>query len=244
MAKKVKKTKTKTRAKARTTKNSDSFKLSKQNKIILGSLLMLFGVALFFSFISFYFTWQEDQSSLSEFSIRNEAAENLLNKFGAAVSHFFIYKGFGLAALIIPGLLFFSGLKYFLSMSTKGLIKKYIWGLLFMIWISIALGFFAVTKPLLGGLIGYEMNDFLQDYTGKIGVFLMLLFGLVFILVRFFKFTPDGMFNFFQEKKDSLASSLKQEKSMTEAGSTIEMALENEEQELPLKTLRWKWNIL
>ena len=119
MAKKVKKTK------AKTTKKPRSYKLSKQNKIILGSLLMLFSIALFFSFVSFYFTWQDDQSMLTEFKVRNEAAQNLLNKFGAAVSHFFMYKGFGIATLIIPGLLFMSGLYRFLSMPAKGLIKKY-----------------------------------------------------------------------------------------------------------------------
>ena len=57
---------------------------------------------------------------LTEFKVRNEAAQNLLNKFGAAVSHFFMYKGFGVASLIIPGLLFLSGLYRFLSMPAKG----------------------------------------------------------------------------------------------------------------------------
>ncbi len=223
MAKKVKK------KKATTTKKPSSYKMSKQNKIILGSLLMLFSIALFFSFISFYFTWQDDQSLLTEFKVRNASAENLLNKFGAAVSHFFMYKGFGLASLIIPGLLFMSGLYRFLSMPAKGLIKKYIWGLIFMIWISVALGFFAATKPLLGGLVGHEISDFLQDYAGKIGVFLLLLFGLVFILVRFFKFTPDGLFDYYKEKRATLASKPKKETSFSENGDTsLEVRLEEE----------------
>jgi len=198
MAKKVKK------KKATTTKKPRSYTLSKQNKIILGSLLMLFSIALFFSFVSFYFSWQNDQSMLGEFKIRNASADNLLNKFGAAVSHLFMYKGFGLASLIIPGLLFLSGLYRFLSMPPKGLVKKYIWGLIFMIWISVSLGFFAAERPLLGGLIGYEINDFLQDYAGKIGVFLLLLFGLIFILVRFFKVTPDGFMAYLKKKTAGL----------------------------------------
>ena len=94
MAKKAKSSKT------TAPKKTGSFKLSKQNKIILGSLIMLFSIALFFAFISFYFTWQDDQSLLSEFSIRNQQARNLLNKFGASISHFFVYKGFGIASLI------------------------------------------------------------------------------------------------------------------------------------------------
>lgn len=45
------------------------------------------------------------------------------------------------------------------------------------------------------------MNDFLQDYTGKIGVFLILIFVLMVILVRLFNFTPEGFANFFRRQK-------------------------------------------
>ncbi|MBT8321253.1 MAG: DNA translocase FtsK 4TM domain-containing protein, partial [Eudoraea sp.] len=193
MAKKRKKSKT-TSAK----KKGLSLTLSTQNKIILGSLLILFSIALFFSFASFYFSWQSDQSLLTEFTDRNEQAQNLLNKFGASVSHFFMYRGFGLASFIFPVLLCLTGLYLFLGLERKGLLGKWIWGLVFLIWTSMALGFFALEKPLLGGLIGYEMNNFLQDYTGKIGVLLLLLFGLTIILVRLFRFSPQGIAQFFR----------------------------------------------
>ena len=189
MAKKRTKSKTK---KTTGAPKKVSFKLSKQNKIIFGSLLIVLSIALFFSFMSFYFTWQEDQSMLSQFADRNAQASNLLNKFGANVSHFFMYKGFGLASFVFPFLLAVTGLYLFLGLELKGLISKWIWGLVGVIWGSIALGFFAADFPLLGGLVGYEMNDFLQDYTGKIGVFLILIFILMVILVRLFNFTPEG----------------------------------------------------
>jgi len=124
---------------------------------------MLLSIALFFSFVSFYFTWQEDQSLLTEFANRNEQARNLLNKFGANVSHFVLYKGFGVSSIIFTFLLFITGLYLFLSMQKQGLLRKWIWGLVFIIWFSVALGFFASGQPLLGGMVGYEMNDFLQD---------------------------------------------------------------------------------
>lgn len=203
----------KKRTKSKTKKTTDapkkvSFKLSKQNKIIFGSLLIVLSIALFFSFMSFYFTWQEDQSMLSQFADRNAQASNLLNKFGANVSHFFMYKGFGLASFVFPFLLAITGLYLFLGLELKGLISKWIWGLVGVIWGSIALGFFAADFPLLGGLVGYEMNDFLQDYTGKIGVFLILLFMLMVILVRLFNFTPEGFANFFRRQKRQITSEL------------------------------------
>ena len=84
----------------------------------MGSLLIVLSIALFFSFISFYFTWQADQSALSQFTDRNAEAKNLLKKFGAAVSHFFMYKGFGLAAFAFPVLLAVTGLYLFLGLQT------------------------------------------------------------------------------------------------------------------------------
>ncbi|MCE2612296.1 DNA translocase FtsK [Flavobacteriaceae bacterium D16] len=225
MAKKRKKSKS-TSAK----KKGLSLTLSTQNKIILGSLLILFSIALFFSFASFYFSWESDQSLLTEFSDRNEQAQNLLNKFGASVSHFFMYRGFGLASFVFPVLLCLTGLYLFLGLERKGLIGKWIWGLVFLIWTSIALGFFAIEKPLLGGLIGYEMNDFLQDYTGKIGVLLLLLFGLTVILVRLFRFSPQAIAQYFQNK----ASSVKKEFHTQAAESSLSVEIETEtKQEIP-----------
>ena len=196
------------KTKSSSAKKKQGLKVSKKNKIIFGSFLIVLSLALFFSFISFYFTWQEDQSLLSEFLDRNAESTNLLNKFGAAISHFFMYKGFGLASFAFPILLSISGLYLFLGINPNNLVGKWIWGLLGVIWISIALGFFFFEHPLLGGQIGYEMNDFLQDYVGKIGVFLLLLFTLVVIMVRLFNFSPEGIgiylnsLNFFKGKKE------------------------------------------
>ncbi|MCX2719742.1 FtsK/SpoIIIE family DNA translocase [Lentiprolixibacter aurantiacus] len=225
MAKKRKKSKTSSAG-----KKGFSLTLSTQNKIILGSLLILFSIALFFSFASFYFSWQADQSLLTEFSNRNEQAENLLNKFGASVSHFFMYRGFGLASFILPVLLCITGLYLFLGIDRKGLLSKWIWGLVFLIWISIALGFFALEKPLLGGLIGYEMNDFLQDYTGKIGVLLLLLFGLTIILVRLFRFSPQGIAKYFRTKARAVKKEF--DTPVTETNLSLEPEPETE-QEIP-----------
>src|SRR5690606_23200770 len=178
------KKRTKSNAGPTPAKDTIALRPSKQNKIIFGSLLIVLSIALFFSFLSFYFTWQEDQSMLGEFADRNAQASNLLNKFGASVSHFFMYRGLGLASFGLPLLLAVTGLYLFLGIPLKGLVGKWVWGLTGMIWLSIALGFFAYDFPLLGGMIGFEMNDFLQDYAGKIGVFLILLFVLMVILVR------------------------------------------------------------
>ncbi|MBO0593264.1 DNA translocase FtsK 4TM domain-containing protein [Cellulophaga sp. E16_2] len=224
-------------------KKKVSLNLSKQNKIILGSLIMLFSVALFFAFISFFFTWQDDQSLLSEFSNRNQEAKNLLNKFGAGISHFFVYKGFGIASLIFTFLFFVSGLRLFLSLKDTGLLRKWIWGLVFIIWISLTLGFFAEKRPLLGGLVGYEMNDFMQDYVGKLGVILLLLFGLIVIMVRLFKLTPDHLTAYYQKKKSSLSKEFEDDAAETYSDEEIEALIKKEEKQKVIDTYTHKKDI-
>ena len=162
-----------------------------------------------------------------------------MNKFGAAISHFFMYKGFGLAAFAFPLLLAITGLYWFLGLNGNTLWNKWIWGFLGVIWISIALGFFFEEQPLLGGQIGYEMNDFLQDYIGKIGVFLLLIFTLVVIMVRLFNFSPEDIGNYFREIKFSKPKSL----SKPVEEETIELNLEPEAEEIKIDTYTHKKDI-
>lgn len=82
---------------------------------MLGSALMIIGVAFFLAFISYFFTWKEDQSILSELSNRQENAQNLLGKIGASLGDLFVYNGVGLAAFVFAYLLFVTGLHLFVA---------------------------------------------------------------------------------------------------------------------------------
>lgn len=183
---------------------------NRQQKIIFGSLLILFGVALFIAFISYFFTWRFDQSQLSEFFTRNEETKNLLSKFGANISHIFIYKGFGLAAVIFSFLIIITGISYLLETVNYALKKRWFWGILVATWLATTLGFFSSSASLLSGTIGFELNDFLQDYLGKIGTVLLLTFCLVIYLVLRLKLTPEKVISYFKKTKTEMVSDLKE----------------------------------
>ena len=146
-----------------------------------------------------------------------------------------MYKGFGLASFIFPILLILTGLHYFLSLSIKKLWNKWFWGLVAVLWISLALGFFAEESPLLGGLVGYEMNLFMKDYLGGIGVLLILLFLLVVIAVRLFNFSPEAIGQFFNGVQLPKKPSTKTNKTTVSTEGEVSFELNNakdEEQEL------------
>ena len=158
---KKKKTTTKAAAKPRFQKTT-SFFGSRQTQTILGLFVALFSIFLLVSFISYLFNWQQDQSQLSNFTDKNTTVKNLLGKIGASISHFFIYKSFGVSALYLPILLFFSGVFIFLKGSLKRVRKSWGWGILGILWFSISFGFSANTNSLLAGVIGFELNSYLQ----------------------------------------------------------------------------------
>ncbi|MBW4361013.1 DNA translocase FtsK [Flavobacterium taihuense] len=191
-------------------KDLKSWKLTKQHKIVLGFLLVLFSIALLVAFVSFFIYGQIDQSAVSELSNRKEVAQNWLGKFGAYLANLFVYKGFGVASFLFVRLFFLTGMYLVLDLSIKKLKAIWFWDLFAVIILSVLFGFFATSVPELGGTIGYELNLFSQDYIGKTGTLLVLVFGLVIYLIFKMQVSPEKVQSFFEntkkEIKDDLAS--------------------------------------
>jgi S-DNA-T family DNA segregation ATPase FtsK/SpoIIIE len=190
--------------------NKRSFKISKQQKFVLGCLLVLFSIALLVAFISFYVNgqWQNDQSVVDQLGDRTEVAENWLGKFGAFLADLIIYKGFGIASFILVRLFFLTGMFLALELSTQKLKNTWFWDIFAIIVVSILFGFFATSAPELGGTIGYELNLFLQDYIGKTGTLLTLLFGLIVYLIFKIKLSPEKIQSYFDSTKKEFKSEL------------------------------------
>jgi S-DNA-T family DNA segregation ATPase FtsK/SpoIIIE len=199
------KKKTRTSKQPRAARKKLSFALSKQQQVLLGSFLFFLGVAMIFSFVSYFFTWQADQTAVGEFAERELETKNWLKKFGTNVGHFFIYKGFGVAAFNIAFLITLSGVYYFFNYTKKQLRRFWIWGILVMIWVSVTLGFFSAKSSIICGVIGYEVNDLLQDYLGFIGTILILAFLLIVYLVVRLKVTPELLSAAFKRTKKEIA---------------------------------------
>ncbi|TVZ50943.1 FtsK/SpoIIIE family DNA translocase [Dokdonia sp. Hel_I_53] len=199
----AKKKTTRKKTKKTSTRKPISFKLSRQQQIILGSFLFFLGLGLFIAFTSYLFTWKIDQSLIAE-GTRDDASANWLNLVGARISHFFIYKGFGVPAFTIAILTALTGIYFFFNYAKAGLKRFWFWGVLLMLWLSVFLGFFHKTNDLLGGTVGYESNDFLQDYLGLTGAIIVMAFLAIIYLVLRIKLTPEKIGAYFKQKKSDL----------------------------------------
>jgi len=211
------KNKTKTKKSNKPKFKAPSFKLSSQQKLVLGSFLAILGLLLFIAFVSYIFTGKADQSTLTEFTSRDVKTQNWLNKTGAWLSDFFIYRGFGFPSFIFSGLIFLSGVFVLTNSNVSKLRTHWFWGTCIIIWLSVLFGFFADTLDILGGTIGFEMNSFLQEYLGKIGTSLLLLFLLITYLAIRFKVNADMFKNLFQKA----SKDIKQEFETSEEDTTI-----------------------
>ncbi|MGZ0014836.1 DNA translocase FtsK [Yeosuana sp. AK3] len=218
MAKKKTKTNTSTKEKTKML----SFKLSSQQKLVLGSFLVIFGILLCLAFISFFFTGDADQSTISNFASRQTKAENWLNKSGAWLSDFFILRGFGIASFIFSGLIFLSGLYVLLDSSKTRLRNHWFWGLITIIWASVFLGFFSNYNDALGGAFGFEINAFLQDYLGKIGTISLLVFILIVFLAVRYKLSAESFINLFKLAKKDIKADFNQNPSQEDYTVTLE----------------------
>ncbi len=196
----------------KTTKNSSkqrkktSFKLSKQQTIIWGVFLFLLGIALFLSIVSYFFNWQADQSLIGNLTSRDLSTQNWLNTFGANIGELFVYNGFGVPSIIVSLLITLTGVYYFFDFKKFKIAKYWFWGSLMMIWLSVFFGFFSTINPLFSGVIGFEINDVLQDYLGLIGAVLLLTFLLITYLVIRLKLTPEHLLHLLKTTKKDIKS--------------------------------------
>jgi S-DNA-T family DNA segregation ATPase FtsK/SpoIIIE len=181
---------------------------SRQYKVVFGTLLLLFAVALFLSFISFYIYGQQDQSAVNEVGNRAIEVRNWLGKFGAYLANLLVFEGFGVAAFIFVRLFFMTGAYLILDLSVRKLRGSWFWDTFLAIIMAVVFGFFATKLPELGGIIGFEMNDYLQDYLGKTGTLLVLIFSLIVFLIFRLRVSPDAIKNVIEKTKSKISNDI------------------------------------
>ncbi|NJB81791.1 FtsK/SpoIIIE family DNA translocase [Wenyingzhuangia aestuarii] len=197
-----KKTNTKTNKPNQRKEKIQEFVNNRQTQTVVGLFIALFGVFLFTSFVSFFFSWKQDQSTLSQLGDKTVVAQNLLGKVGANLSHFFIYDGFGIAAMLIPILLFFTGVYILLKIPIRKIARSWNWGILGLIWTATTFGFFADKNALVAGVVGVELNSYLIPYLAPFGLLIILIFGYATYFVIRFKITPEKIKSWFPKKED------------------------------------------
>ena len=198
-------------------------------KVVFGYILLFSSLVLFTSFISYIFNWKIDQSNVDMIFDRDVEVENLLGKTGAYISHLFIYKLFGISSFILPIILFVSSYYILFNKKIFDLFGKINWLLLLLIWTTILSGYLRSYFPVQSGLVGFEVNLFLESYIGRTGILLILIFSFIISIAILFNVTPSGTLD--------LISNLFNSKESDVLNSEVDLDEDNNDENIPDENL-------
>ena len=149
---------------------------------IAGTISLLFALFLFVAFTSYLFTWKADQSQIFSsggiriFSLEDAKVTNLLGVVGAYTSHFFIYKGFGIASFLLCTFFFVLGINLLFGQKVFSLKRNLKYVLLGLFVLSICFGYlFNNSGFSWGGAVGDFVSEWLVKVIGSFGTAVMLL---------------------------------------------------------------------
>lgn len=166
---------------------------------IAGTIFLLISLFLIISFISYFFTWRQDFVQVSRGSEilwdTDAGVNNILGKLGAISGHFFIYKLFGVAAVLISTFFFVVGVNLLWRRRIFSIWRNLKYVTLGMLMLSATLAFiftFHQSEFTWGGAVGKSIVNWLQGSLGQIGTAAVLL--LIIIAYLIWQFNP--VFNF------------------------------------------------
>lgn len=173
---------------------------------IFGAFCLLVSIFLFIAFISYFFTWKEDQDKvfrggMSILFDSDVKVSNLLGRLGSYLSHFFIYKGFGIASLLICTFFFVLGVNKLFSKKVFSISKNLKYVTIGLLVLSTSLAFVLSGSDFpYGGGVGAMISRWLVGGVGTIGTAaLLFLLALGYIIWQF-----NPAFNLPQKRKEQL----------------------------------------
>ncbi|MBL7743644.1 MAG: DNA translocase FtsK [Chitinophagaceae bacterium] len=157
---------------------------------ITGAVSLLVSIFLFIAILSYFFTWKEDQAQVFRGGILMDESikvNNLLGRLGAVVSHFFVYKCFGIASLLISTFFFVIGVNLLFSRKVFSIWKNLKYVTIGLLVLSVSLAFvLSGSEFRFGGGVGVMISDWMVGTLGNVGTSaVLLLLALGYVIWQF-----------------------------------------------------------
>ena len=205
----------------------------------IGIFLLLFAGFLFFAVISYMLTWQVDQDKVMNkglfefiFNSNGIVVKNWLGKFGAWISHAFVYNLFGISSVIFSFISLLIGLKFAFNKVILPIWKSIGFSFIYAAWLSVFLGYFSNRISYLGGKFGFYFNHWSTLTFGSLATFFIII--ALFYLVLTFTLNPD--YRKFFEKISNILGIKPKMKMNQEDDGTIPM--DNNEDMVIINTIK------
>ncbi len=166
----------------------------RQWRMFFGLLFLVFGAFTSLAIISYFFSWRSDQDlilssgSLQDFIFRGkESVSNWGGRLGAAWAHLLVYRGAGIAALIIGLWAISTGVHILYGKRMAALMRYLRWSCLILLITAPILAFVLPQSAFpWGGALGSEAIAYSNGLIGQAGTGLILLAVVAFVLFVIF----------------------------------------------------------
>ena len=182
-------------------------------KIIFGTFLVVLSILITVSIFSFMYNWQEDQSLINGLFNSDDKINNIGQKIGFYLSYYLVYKSFGIGSLLICLNILIVGLSLSFNKGVNNILNRSFILLFSCIWVSIFCGYF-ISNKIYAGVFGFEVKNLIINFSGEIGLILLLLFGIIVFMITVLKLTPIKLFNFLGSIIKMLKEKIKRNNSM------------------------------
>lgn len=170
------------------------FFMDPKTKKVIGFVFLIISIYFTIAFFSTFFNWKADQSIIEAGDVpivSGEGTQGVANNMGYAgawLGNFFVFHGFGLAALFIPFMLFLKGVELLFERRLIEESHLYLKLGLLALGVCMLSGiiFFYTNSQVLAGGIGISAFITLKSIIGVIGYVLLLLVYFVVILTLIF----------------------------------------------------------
>jgi DNA segregation ATPase FtsK/SpoIIIE, S-DNA-T family len=182
---------------------------------IIGTVCILLSIFLFISFFSYLFTWKQDQAiaqqGMGALLGTEKPAANLLGNFGAVMSHFFIFKAFGIASFLICTFFFVVGINLLFKRKVFSIWRNLKYVTVGLLVLSVTLSFLSGASAFAwGGGVGNMLSAKLISVLGTLGTAAVLL--LVAVGYFIWQFNP----TFKMPEKKQLIDAFNEEEQVVE----------------------------
>ena len=166
----------------------------RQIKLAFGLLFLLAGIFTCFSILAYFFTWKADQDMLltsggvKQFlGDKSAPVANWGGRMGAALSHYLVYRGAGLASLAVGIWLAMVGLHIIYGRRRAALMRYLRWMCLVTLVVAPILAYlFPHADFAWGGALGNEAIAYSNGFIGRAGTGMVLAGIAAFVLFVIF----------------------------------------------------------
>ncbi len=209
----------------------------RQLRLGIGIFLLLIGVYVCFSIIGYYFSWKVDQdklfssSSMWSFAWDKESTSvaNWGGRLGAAISHILVYKGAGIASLVIGLATAALGLHIVYDSKVLPVLRYIRWVSIFLLLTAPVLAYlFPESSFPLGGRLGLGAITYLNGLLGSLGTGMVLISTVMFFVFVIFTLDIRPIVNKMRTRAGKVAASLAEEPVFNEPVATAEESIDEE----------------